>query len=163
MAGKTSSLYYSQLATKTPGSPGSQTPYDEERLACGPAARSCWRHPSKYLQYVPRPRKVTVCLLLIDLMIVGLLVRALEPLITLLGRNEELFQARVTLSRHNIHASSPHPNLPKIPRILHQTCANDTIPDKWVESQRSCKQAYSNFEYKVWLCGECLILLAERR
>jgi len=68
----------------------------------------------------------------------------------LLRRNEELFQPRVALSQHDIGASWPQPGPRSIPRILHQTCANDTIPDKWVNSQRSCKEAYSGFEYKLW-------------
>ncbi|KAI1828828.1 CAZyme family GT32 [Penicillium roqueforti] len=38
----------------------------------------------------------------------------------------------------------------QIPRILHQTTAAETIPDKWIESQQSCKEAYSDFEYKLW-------------
>ncbi|KAJ4329051.1 CSG1/SUR1-like protein [Fusarium piperis] len=36
----------------------------------------------------------------------------------------------------------------QIPRILHQTCKNQTIPEIWAEPQKSCLKAYSNFEYK---------------
>lgn len=144
------SWYYRRLAaTETPTTPTCATPYDEERLDCDEPAGSGWRRPSKYLQF-PRPTKVTAYLLLIDFVIVALLVFTLQPLITLLRRNEELFQPRVALSRHDIKAASwPHPEERKIPRILHQTCANSTIPSKWVDSQRSCISAYSEFEYKV--------------
>lgn len=89
-------------------------------------------------------------LLLIDLMIVALLLHALEPLITLLRRNEELFMPRATLSGTSILGAWHQTDRPnKIPRILHQTTATETIPDKWVQTQRSCKEAYSDFEYKV--------------
>jgi mannosyltransferase OCH1-like enzyme len=89
-------------------------------------------------------------LLLIDLIMVGLLLQALEPLITLLRRNEELFGPRVALSGPDASDAWDQTDRPnKIPRILHQTTATDTVPDKWVHSQRSCKEAYSDFEYKV--------------
>jgi hypothetical protein len=147
------SWYYRRLAaTETPTTPACATDYDEERLECDEdaGAGSGWRRPSKYLLFFPRPTKVTAWLLLIDFVIVALLVFTLNPLITLLRRNEELFQPRVALTRHDIKAASwPHPDQRKIPRILHQTCANSTIPAKWVESQRSCIQTYSDFEYKV--------------
>lgn len=88
-------------------------------------------------------------------MIVGLLLLAFEPLITLLRRNEELFGPRVTLSGPDTSDALPQTDRPnKIPRILHQTTATDIIPDKWVQSQRSCKEAYADFDYKVkYLCA----------
>ena len=33
--------------------------------------------------------------------------------------------------------------------ILHQTCADENIPEKWIVSQRSCIDTYSHFEYMV--------------
>lgn len=115
---------------------------------------SRWRRPKKYRRFL-KPTKATAYLVLIDLVIIGLLVCAFEPLITLLRRNEELFTPRVTLSPPKQPSSStspswwPHADQRKIPRILHQTCANATVPAKWVESQKSCLNAYSDFEYKV--------------
>lgn len=47
------------------------------------------------------------------------------------------------------HDNTPESWQPKIPRILHQTTATNEIPDMWVESQKSCMDAYSDFEYKV--------------
>ncbi|KAJ9143685.1 Mannosyl phosphorylinositol ceramide synthase sur1 [Pleurostoma richardsiae] len=123
-------------------------PYDEERLQREPVPRrSSW--PRKYLRF-PRPRRVVVCLLLIDLIIVGLVVRSFEPLITLLRRNEELFGSRLVLSRDAPHDADHHTGRHTIPRILHQTCANETIPEKWAAPQQSCKDTYSDFEYKLW-------------
>lgn len=116
------------------------TPHDEERLGC----------EVPYRQF-PRLRRIALGLLLIDLVLVALLLNTLDPLITLLRRNEELFGARLALSRTDNPKDWDHQDKPKIPRILHQTCANETIPDRWVDSQQSCQKAYSDFEYKVCL------------
>ena len=118
------------------------TAYDSERLG------------RQYRRlYSPRLRKVAICLLLIDVTVIGLLVWSIEPLITLLSRNEELFGPRFTPSHNDTGVlkapAGPHRHEAKIPRILHQTCATATIPDTWVYPQRTCKEAYSDFEYKV--------------
>ncbi|KAJ6126330.1 hypothetical protein N7523_001942 [Penicillium sp. IBT 18751x] len=102
-------------------------------------------------RWVAWPSKAIVFLLLIDLMIFGLLLHTLEPLITLLRRNEELFSPQVVLSSpKTLHDCNRTIQLNDIPLILHQTTATETIPDRWVQSQNSCKQAYSGFEYKLW-------------
>lgn len=83
-------------------------------------------------------------------MVVGLLLQTVEPLIILLRRNEELFGSRVVLhTTYTLDARHQTTSSWEIPRILHQTTATETIPDKWIESQQSCKEAYSDFEYKV--------------
>ena len=85
-----------------------------------------------------------------DVMVVVLLVQTLEPLITLLRRNEELFMPRTTLYEPDTSNSSNQTEKSnKIPRILHQTTATEKIPERWIESQRSCGEAYADFEYKV--------------
>ncbi|KAM5359174.1 hypothetical protein ACJZ2D_014672 [Fusarium nematophilum] len=59
-----------------------------------------------------------------------------------------MFGAHVTVSLDD----QPVPVRPlnQIPRILHQTCKNETIPEIWADSQQSCLEAYSDFEYKLW-------------
>jgi hypothetical protein len=130
--------------------------YDEENLRWGSGLSKC---PRPNCRLIPRLRKATVVFLLIDLIVVGLLLHSFAPLIILLRRNEELFGSRVALpasyrsgSRHQMTSSG------QIPRILHQTAATEAIPNKWIESQKSCTDAYSDFEYKVILilrCGKC--------
>ncbi|EEU35805.1 uncharacterized protein NECHADRAFT_55741 [Fusarium vanettenii 77-13-4] len=122
-------------------------PYDEERLEWEPRFFRGWSR--KYLKSA-RLGRAAVYLLLIDLVIFGLLLHTLHPLITLLRRNEVLFRPQVTLTRHGTPRIFNRPDRYKVPRILHQTCANETIPDAWVHSQRSCINAYSDFEYKLW-------------
>lgn len=139
--------YLRRSASRT-SSPHSDNRYDEECLRWG--SGSWWGRRRKHLRVPRRLRKTTLFLLLIDLMIVRLLLQAFEPLITLLLRNEELFGPRVALSGPDTSDAWHQTDRPnKIPRILHQTTATEMIPDKWVQSQRSCKEAYSDFEYKV--------------
>lgn len=131
------------------------------------------RHRNVLALLVRRLRRGTTTLLLIDLFIVVVLLVAFEPLITLLRRNEEFFGPRVVLSgptsvnawdptgmttKHALSIPLPPPPPPPpaaqrnaIPRILHQTTATEAIPEKWRESQQSCKEAYKGFEYKVGL------------
>ncbi|KKP05301.1 hypothetical protein THAR02_02567 [Trichoderma harzianum] len=134
--------------------------FDEERGE-RPARES--RSPSstqrralKFLRF-PRLNKAALfLLLLVDVTIVGLLLYSLEPLITLLRRNDELFSPRITIPRNDSWSSPMFDDddhelgHPKIPRILHQTTKNSTIPEKWAASQRSCKETYADFEYKLW-------------
>ncbi|KAJ4153589.1 hypothetical protein LMH87_010072 [Akanthomyces muscarius] len=120
---------------------------DEE---AGDSSRSRpYRRRSRTRLLLPRQRKAAALLLFIDVLIVVTLVVVLEPLITLLRRNDDLFTPKL-----NLHGVAAAPDLPgvkhKIPRILHQTTPNDTIPDKWVESQRSCKEVYKDYEYMLW-------------
>lgn len=103
-------------------------------------------------RWVTLPSKAAVFLFLVNLVIIGLLLHTLEPLITLLRRNQELFSPRVVLPSPDIsHGRNRTAGLNLIPLILHQTTATEVIPDHWIRSQKSCKQAYSKFEYKVYL------------
>lgn len=100
----------------------------------------------------PRIRRQSwnaVCLLLVDLVLVGLLIHLLWPLISLLRHNKDLFPAHVVVTSHDPPEAFQPPKQPQVPRIFHQTCKNGTIPSIWAESQKSCLKTYSNFEYKV--------------
>jgi mannosyltransferase OCH1-like enzyme len=37
-----------------------------------------------------------------------------------------------------------------IPKILHQTYINESIPEKWVQAQKSCVDLHPDYEYKLW-------------
>ncbi|KAJ6058030.1 uncharacterized protein N7446_008929 [Penicillium canescens] len=126
------------------------TGYDEESLAKRPVLpfTSGWE-PIKFWYRPMAVRKTSVFLLLFDLVVLGLLLAILHPLISLLLRNNELFGPRDIFppgERTEVRNSTGR----LIPRILHQTCANETIPAKWAEAHASCKNAYADFEYKLW-------------
>lgn len=125
------------------------TPDDEERLIKEEDGQQ--QTPSTTGRRWPAPGKVTLWLLFMDLIIFVALLWILNPLITLLNRNQELFPADLKFdpaakAHKNWDAASPN----AIPRILHQTSANSTIPAKWVESQASCLKTYPDWEYKLW-------------
>ncbi|KAF4449358.1 putative glycosyltransferase C4F11.04c [Fusarium austroafricanum] len=127
-------------------------PHDEEGLL---HAEEEWKPPirpkwAKNRFGRLRMRKATVYLLLIDLLVIALLVHAFEPLITLLRRNEELFGTQIELDHNDAIKTSPPADQQKIPRILHQTCKNETVPEVWVSSQQSCIETYHDFEYMLW-------------
>ncbi|RSM15387.1 hypothetical protein CDV31_004977 [Fusarium ambrosium] len=94
-----------------------------------------------------KPGWTTTCLILVDLALFGLLLYSLRDLFSLLRHNKEMFSPHVNVTlqdQDSVHSSR------QIPRILHQTCKNETIPEMWAESQQSCLKAYSGFEYKLW-------------
>ncbi|KAM3454212.1 hypothetical protein NHJ13051_007109 [Beauveria bassiana] len=138
--------WLSQMLGGRPRQPRYEAVPDEETGDSSPSRP--YRRRSRTRLLLPRQRKAAALLLFIDVLIVVALVVILEPLITLLRRNEDLFTPRLTLP------STAAPETPggkhKIPRILHQTTANDTIPAKWVESQRSCKEVYKDYKYMLW-------------
>ncbi|KAH7113164.1 nucleotide-diphospho-sugar transferase [Dactylonectria estremocensis] len=102
-----------------------------------------WKNPR-----FTRPGRTVVWLFLADLALFGLVLWFISPLLSLLRYNKEMFGAHVTLTRDD--KSEPVHLVNQIPRILHQTCKNETIPLIWAESQRSCLKTYSDFEYKLW-------------
>lgn len=70
-------------------------------------------------------------------------------LIRLLFENFELER----ISQGTILYSDSHYIDPKkqvIPRIIHQTWKNETIPEKWEQAYSSCKKNHPNYEYIFW-------------
>jgi hypothetical protein len=104
-----------------------------------------------------RDRRSTVrgilFLLALDVSTVLSLFLALRPLITLWRNNSTFFSPSLALGKPS---ASEHPaNHSKIiPPILHQTCANESIPEMWKASQQSCRETYSDFQYMVRKDGE---------
>ena len=41
-------------------------------------------------------------------------------------------------------------NHPKIPKILHHTWVNDTIPERWKPTYQSCKESHSDSTHMLW-------------
>ncbi|KAF4951249.1 hypothetical protein FSARC_12976 [Fusarium sarcochroum] len=121
---------------------------DEERQSSDSnTAHTHDQSPWKPQKLMPITRK-TLCLLIADLVLFGIILHLLSPLISLLQHNDELFSARVKVSSGHLPKSFT-PKDPQIPRILHQTTKNGTIPSIWVGPQESCFKAYSSYEYKV--------------
>lgn len=127
---------------------GYQQLEDQESQLQEPERACLGKWPTKRPRFT-KPGWTTTCLILVDLALFGLLLYSLRDLFYLLRHNKEMFSAHVnvTLQDQPKHDHSSR----RIPRILHQTCKNETIPEIWAESQHSCLKAYSDFEYKVRL------------
>jgi hypothetical protein len=86
--------------------------------------------------------------LVINLIVVAFLVRSVFTLLTLLFEDA----SADAIHRADIPAPGPgsidtRPQL--IPKIIHQTYANESIPAHWQQAQQSCIDLHSDYEYKV--------------
>jgi mannosyltransferase OCH1-like enzyme len=110
-------------------------------------------------------RRGLIIFLIINLLIIVFLIRSVFTLLTLLVEDA---------SADAIHRSEiPAPNSPLIdnrpqviPKIIHQTYINESIPEHWREAQQSCVDLHEDYEYKVcftqlhtWLEWNCPIAL----
>ncbi|KAL8890317.1 MAG: hypothetical protein Q9215_002487, partial [Flavoplaca cf. flavocitrina] len=67
-----------------------------------------------------------------------------------------------------IHSAEiPAPNSPLIdnmpqyiPKIIHQTYINDSVPEIWREPQRTCIDIHEDYEYKMWTDAKSRELIA---
>lgn len=93
-------------------------------------------------------RRGLAIFLTVNLLIIAFLVRSVFTLLTLLIEDG---------SADAIHSPEiPAPNSPSIdnmpqliPKIIHQTYVNDSVPEHWREAQRSCIDLHEDYEYKV--------------
>lgn len=106
-------------------------------------------------------RRGVLIFLIVNLLIISFLVRSVFTLLSLLVEDASADAIR--------HAELPSPNSslieqrPQIiPKIIHQTYKNETIPEVWREAQQSCKDLHPDYEYIV--CASfpvncCLVIL----
>lgn len=95
-------------------------------------------------------RKGVLVFLLLQVVIIGLLVRSVWTLLTLLvvdGSKDQI--SRAELPAPNSNKIDERPQL--IPKIIHQTYINESIPLHWQEAQQSCIDMHPDYEYKVGL------------
>ncbi len=93
-------------------------------------------------------RRGLAVFLIINALVIAFLVRSVFTLLTLLVEDG---------SADSIHSAEiPAPNSPLIenmpqfiPKIIHQTYVDETIPEHWREAQRSCIDLHEDYEYKV--------------
>lgn len=94
-------------------------------------------------------RKGLILFILANVLIVGFLVNLASNLISLLFDD---------VSRDAIrHDEIPSVDAPPrtyqrpllIPKIIHQTYINDSIPEVWRNAQQSCIDLHPDYEYKV--------------
>ncbi|KAF2404416.1 mannosyl phosphorylinositol ceramide synthase SUR1 [Trichodelitschia bisporula] len=94
-------------------------------------------------------RRAYAIYLIVNLLILGFIVNYVWTLLSLLvvtGRSDAISRAELP---------GPNSPLPKqrqavIPKIIHQTYSNTSIPERWKEAQRSCLDLHEDYEYKLW-------------
>lgn len=98
-------------------------------------------------------RRGLVIFLLVNLLIIAFLVRSVSTLLSL------LLEDAAADAIHHAELPSPNSSLIEqrpqiIPKIIHQTYKNETIPEVWVEAQRTCIDLHPDYEYIVCGCLE---------
>lgn len=94
-------------------------------------------------------RKSVLIFLVINIIIIGFLVHSVWTLLTLLfidGSEDQI--SRAELPAPNSGKISERPRL--IPKIIHQTYINESIPEHWQAPQQSCLDLHPDYEYKLW-------------
>ncbi|TVY49508.1 Mannosyl phosphorylinositol ceramide synthase [Lachnellula occidentalis] len=94
-------------------------------------------------------RRGTVIFLVVNLIIIGFLVNAFSTLIGLLfekGAADAILASEIPAPGSNLIDNRTQ----IIPKIIHQTYKNSTIPAKWKPSQQSCIDLHDDYEYKLW-------------
>jgi mannosyltransferase OCH1-like enzyme len=94
-------------------------------------------------------RRGVLIFLVTTVLVLGFAVHSVWTLLTLLvvdGREDQI--ARGELPAPNSGAISEQPQL--IPKIIHQTYVNESIPEHWKGPQQSCLDLHPDYEYKLW-------------
>jgi hypothetical protein len=93
-------------------------------------------------------RKNVVGFLLVTLVVLAFAIHNVWVLITLLfvdGAEDQISRAELPAPMSG--AISQQPQL--IPKIIHQTYINESLPAHWIEPQQSCLDLHPDYEYKV--------------
>ncbi|KAF2457265.1 nucleotide-diphospho-sugar transferase [Lineolata rhizophorae] len=94
-------------------------------------------------------RRSVLLFLVANILIVGYLVHSVWTLLSLLvvdGSEDAI--SRAELPAPNSPAITSQPQL--IPKLIHQTYVNESIPERWKEAQQSCIDLHEDYEYRLW-------------
>ncbi len=93
-------------------------------------------------------RRGLAIFLVLNLIIVVFLIRSVFTLLTLLvedGAADAIHSAEIPAPNSPLIDERPQ----LIPKIIHQTYVNDTVPERWREAQKSCVDLHKDYEYNV--------------
>lgn len=94
-------------------------------------------------------RKGTKVFIFVNFVVICLLVNAFSTLIALLFEDGAVHAIPAADIMRPSEDHTDRNDRQVIPRIIHQTYVNDSIPAQWVPSQRSCIDLHPDYEYKV--------------
>lgn len=93
-------------------------------------------------------RRGLVVFLVVNLIIIAFLVRSVSTLLSLLLEDASADAIhRAELPSPNSSLIEQRPQL--IPKIIHQTYINESIPEVWQDAQQSCIDLHPDYEYIV--------------
>lgn len=93
-------------------------------------------------------RRGVIIFILVNVLILSFLVRSVFTLLTLLVEDASADAIhRSDIPSPNSSLIETRPQL--IPKIIHQTYINESIPDRWIQPQQSCIDLHPDYEYKV--------------
>jgi len=93
-------------------------------------------------------RRGTITFFVINLVIIAFLFNAFSTLISLLfedGSADAIHRAEIPAPGSDLLENRPQ----MIPKIIHQTYINETIPAQWKGGQQSCIDLHDDYEYMV--------------
>lgn len=94
-------------------------------------------------------RRGVLIFLVVNLIILSFLVRSVFTLLALLVEDASADAIhRAELPSPNSSLIEQRPQI--IPKIIHQTYKNETIPEVWREAQQSCIDLHPDYEYILW-------------
>ena len=99
-------------------------------------------------------RRGVVIFLVINCLIIAFLVRSVFTLLTLLvedASNDAIHRSEIPAPNSPVIDSRPQ----VIPKIIHQTYKNESIPLHWKPAQKSCLELHEDYEYMV--CTERVV------
>lgn len=93
-------------------------------------------------------RRGLLVFLVVNLLIVTFLIRSVSTLLSLLLEDasaDAIHRAELPSPNSSLIEQRPQ----KIPKIIHQTYKNESIPEVWQEAQQSCIDLHPDYEYIV--------------
>ncbi|KAM0144721.1 hypothetical protein ACHAP3_000754 [Botrytis cinerea] len=94
-------------------------------------------------------RRGTLLFLVINFIVIGFLVNAFSTLISLLfidGAADAIHRSEIPAPGSEMIENRTQ----LIPKIIHQTYINESIPERWKAGQQSCIELHDDYEYKLW-------------
>lgn len=93
-------------------------------------------------------RRGLLIFVLVNLLVLSFLIRSVSTLLSLLVEDAAADAIhRAELPSPNSSLIEQRPQI--IPKIIHQTYKNETIPEVWREAQQSCIDLHPDYEYIV--------------
>lgn len=91
-------------------------------------------------------RRGVLVFVVVNLIVLGVILNSVSTLITLLFED----CSADAIPAFEVNSTAVNETRPSfIPKIIHQTWLNESIPEQWQGAQKSCIDLHPDYEYKV--------------